>query len=845
MTTTAPTSPPPLAIVGVSALFPGSSTATGLWSDICTGTDRLGPVPASHWLTEDYYDPDPSAPDKTYANRGGFIDPIDFDPVAWGIPPKLLRSTDTTQLLALIAAEQVLQDAARGRFATMDRSRVSVILGVTSAQELIAPMISRLQRPVWVKALRDHGVPEDDVQAICDRISDHYVPWEESSFPGLLGNVVAGRVANRLDLGGANCVIDAACASTLAALNMGMQELWQGDSELVIAGGADTLNDIFMFMCFSKTPALSPTGDCRPFSADADGTMLGEGLGMVALRRLADAERDGDKIYAVVRGLGSSSDGRGNSVYAPSSAGQAQALRRAYAQAGFDPRTIELVEAHGTGTKAGDAAEVGGLKLAFETDDGETTARPWCALGSIKAQVGHTKAAAGAAGLIKAALALHHKVLPPTIKVDRPNPKLGLEGSPLYLNTEARPWIRDSRHPRRAGVSAFGFGGSNFHVALEEYTGPGDRAERLRVDAAELVVVRGDTAAEVTAQARQWASRCDEPGIVQWAAWSSHRGSAPSAPVRLAVVASDAEDLRAKLERACTKIDTDPHAAFVAPDGTAYGVGEQAGAVGLLFPGQGSQAVGMTGTLAMRFDVARRAWDQAADLDLGDASPIHEVVFPHPKFSDEDRQADTLRLRQTQWAQPALGAASLAMLAIVRALGIEASAVAGHSFGEVMALHAAGVLEAGDALAVARRRGEIMAEAASAAGQPGSMSAVVASASKAGDILDRAAVQGVVLANHNAPTQTVVSGPTAAIEQAESALQAAGLKVQRLPVATAFHSPLVAHAVEPFAAALESVDFGGAQRPVYSGASATPYEADPGAQRARLAQALAEPVRFD
>ena len=360
---------PPLAVVGVSALFPGSLDATGFWTDILAGRDLLTDVPATHWLPEDYYDADPKAEDKTYAKRGGFLPHVDFDPMGWGVPPNIIKATDTSQLLGLIVAERVLRDAARGQFETMDRSRISVILGVTSAQELLASMISRLQKPVWVKSLREHGVPEDEVQQICRRIADHYTPWEESSFPGLLGNVVAGRIANRLDLGGTNCVTDAACASTFAAVSMAAQELYLGDSDLVITGGVDTLNDIFMFMCFSKTPALSPSGDCRPFDASADGTMLGEGLGMVALKRLEDAERDGDPIYAVLRGVGASSDGRSKSVYAPLSEGQAKALRRAYERAEYGPETVELVEAHGTGTKAGDVAEFEGLRMVFDESE--------------------------------------------------------------------------------------------------------------------------------------------------------------------------------------------------------------------------------------------------------------------------------------------------------------------------------------------------------------------------------------------------------------------------------------------------------------------------------------------
>ena len=226
----------PIAIVGVSALFPGSSDAGGFWRDILAGRDLIGDVPPRHWLIDDYYDADPSAADKTYARRGAFLDPVQFDALGFGIPPSNIPATDTAQLLALIVAQAVLQDAAGDQFEQIDRSRMSVILGVTSAQELLFSMVSRLQRPVWVKALRESGLPEDEVQAACDRIAAQYVPWQESSFPGLLGNVVAGRIANRLNLGGTNCVTDAACASSFSALSMAVNELQLGQSDLVITG---------------------------------------------------------------------------------------------------------------------------------------------------------------------------------------------------------------------------------------------------------------------------------------------------------------------------------------------------------------------------------------------------------------------------------------------------------------------------------------------------------------------------------------------------------------------------------------------------------------------------------
>ncbi|MEM1349812.1 MAG: beta-ketoacyl synthase N-terminal-like domain-containing protein, partial [Myxococcota bacterium] len=494
---------PPVAIVGASALFPGAATTHGFWRNILEGNDLFSEVPDTHWLLEDYYDDDPTTPDKTYAERGGFLGEVEFSPMEFGVPPNIVPATDTAQLLALVVAKRVLEDAAQGDFSDIDRERISVVLGVASATELVGHMSGRLQMPVWERTLKSMGFDDEQLAEFSAKIASNYQPWQESTFPGLLGNVVAGRIANRLDLHGTNCVVDAACASSLAAVEIGLDELYLGQSDLVITGGVDTLNDILMFMCFSKTTALSPSNDCRPFSDQADGTMLGEGIGMVALKRLEQAEQDGDRIYGVIRGLGSSSDGRAKSIYAPVSSGQARALSRAYANAGYGPDTVELVEAHGTGTKAGDAAEFQGLRDVFETTPRQD--KQWCALGSVKSQVGHTKAAAGSAGIFKIAMALHHKVLPPTIKVDRPNPLLDIEDSPFYLNTKARPWVRDAAHPRRASVSAFGFGGTNFHVTVEEYTGPAERlAWRMRALPTELFVFSADTAEALVEEAKSF-----------------------------------------------------------------------------------------------------------------------------------------------------------------------------------------------------------------------------------------------------------------------------------------------------------------------------------------------------
>ncbi|MDR2199801.1 MAG: KR domain-containing protein [Deltaproteobacteria bacterium] len=464
------------AIIGLGAHFPGRPGVSGYWSLVKNGLDAVTDIPKDRFLIEDYYDPDPKARDKIYVKRGAFLSPLAFEPLKYGIPPREMESVDSTQLLSLLVADAALTDAGY----PADRAnhgRTAVILGVTGALKMVVSLGSRLAHPQIRRAMEACGVRPQVIQRVLERFSQSFEPWTESSFPGLLGNVAAGRVASRLNLQGENMAVDAACASSLAAVSQALLALRAKKADLVVTGGADTFNDPFMFSCFSKTPALSRTGEARVFDRGGDGTMLGEGVGIVILKRLEDARRDGDRIYAVIRAAGSASDGRGASIFAPSAKGQTLALERAFREAGWEAREVELLEAHGTGTAVGDQVELSALQAFFGRDlpaadagekDPAAPPLPWCALGSVKSQIGHAKAAAGAAGLIKAALALHHKVLPPTIHVKKPLEPFSREGCPFYLNTRARPWFASPKHPRRAGVSAFGFGGSNFHVLLEE-----------------------------------------------------------------------------------------------------------------------------------------------------------------------------------------------------------------------------------------------------------------------------------------------------------------------------------------------------------------------------------------
>ncbi|MGH7436389.1 MAG: beta-ketoacyl synthase N-terminal-like domain-containing protein, partial [Polyangiaceae bacterium] len=574
-----------IAVVGMGAILPGAVSTADFWRNLLSGRELIREVPPTYWLPEDFYHPDWRVPDKVYCKKGAFLDPIDFDPMKYGVPPKLLESTDTCQLLALMVADQVLHDALGDRFDHVDRERIGCILGICSGLELVGEMAGRLQRPSYVKVLRENGLPEDEVQKISDDITSLHAVWNESTFPGLLGNVVTGRITNHFDLGGPNFTTDAACASSFAAVAMAANLLRNGDADMVITGGADTANDPFTFMCFSKTPALSMSSVCAPFSEKSDGTMLGEGLAMLALRRLEDAERDGDHIYAVIRGWGASSDGKAKSIYAPRWEGQVKALRRCYEEAGYGPESVGMVEAHGTGTKAGDTAEFSALRTVF--DEAKRDDRQWCAIGSIKSQMGHTKANAGAVGLMKTVMSLNAKVFPPTFNVEKPNAKLEIEKTPFYINTEARPWIQAKDQPRRASVSSFGFGGTNFHLAVEEYRGKRSASLRDRALPSELVLLCEQDRAALVGSARALAASSSgvKPGALVHVARETQGRFRPDAKCRLAVVASSEADLTSKLTQAAEKIEKGAGTTLVLP-GAAYFSEEApaaAGSVGLAF----------------------------------------------------------------------------------------------------------------------------------------------------------------------------------------------------------------------------------------------------------------------
>ncbi|MGD9333161.1 MAG: beta-ketoacyl synthase N-terminal-like domain-containing protein, partial [Desulfobacterales bacterium] len=797
------------------------------------------------WSPEDYFSEDIRKPDHVYCRRGGFLSPIPFDPTAFGIPPSNLEATDSSQILALIAAKTALDQAGYGEGADFDRDQTAVILGVTGTQELVIPLSSRLSWPKWKRALESAGVEAEKTRAITRELSQAYVAWQENSFPGLLGNVVAGRICNRLDLGGTNCVVDAACASSMSAINLALMELYTGRSRMVVTGGVDTLNDIFMHMCFARTQILSPSGDARPFSAHADGTVLGEGIGILIMKRLADAEADGDRILAVMKGIGSSSDGKSQSIYAPRVAGQLKALQKAYAAAGIAPATIDLIEAHGTGTRVGDKIEVQALRKLFGDDD-ETS---HCALGSVKSMIGHTKAAAGAAGLIKTVIALQHKILPPTLKADQPDPDLALEKSPFYLNARTRPWFRTNGRPRRAGVSAFGFGGSNFHVVLEEHSAR--RADVAWDGSIEIVALSEPSRDQLLEAFESMRKALGEapPEAVPHLARQSRASFSCAKDLRLLLTLTRTEDHQgprwdtdAVFDQAARSLETNAEAAFWQTPAVIFGSGKPPGRLAFMFPGQGSQYLHMGRDLVNWFPEALETLESASDAFSGQA-PLTDYIYPRP-LPTQSRQQNDDALRHTAVAQPAIGGVSVAMDKVLKRFGLAPDATCGHSYGELTALYSAGWFDESTLHALSALRGRLMAEAGGNPDQPnGAMLAVKAPLESLERLLAEAALD-VVLANRNAPRQGILSGSTENIRRAEEVCKAHKLRSVRLPVSAAFHSPLVESARKPFAAALQSIPLQPGSIPVYSNTTGAPYPTAPEAIRALLGDHLRNPVNF-
>ncbi len=833
-----PAVPPPapvdVAIVGASCVVPGASDVEGFWRHLLEGRNAITEIPAPRWDWRLYYDSRPGARDRMVSKWGGFLDPIPFDPLRFGIPPKSLHAITPPQLLALELTRRALEDAGYpdARPAADVRARTSVIFAIGNTADIEQMYMTRATLPLVV------GQVDETVRR---RLPE----WTEESYPGLLPSVTAGRVANRFDFGGANLTIDAACASSFAALDVAVTELASGRSDLVVTGGLEFEMSPQAFIGFSQTRALSPSGRAAVFDRSADGIVISEGGVILVLKRLADAERDGDRIYAVIKGVAASSDGRGLSMTAPKPEGQRVALTRAYQRAGIDPATVRLYEAHATGTELGDAAEAETISGVLE----DAHARPeTCAIGSAKSLLGHTRTAAGMVALLKVALSLRHRVLPPHRGVTAPLDAVGGGDRPVYLLDEPRPWLAESGLPRRAGASAFGFGGTNYHVVVEEYRsevgegtlGADDWPSEvfvLAADDAEALRRALDRLDRAAAYLESLPRHGEAPApltlrdLAYVAAVEARQGGR----VRAAIVSASAQDLRRGIARAKMAAAGDT----VSDPGVYVGHGDADGAMAWLFPGQGSQYPGMARELAAYLPEVRAAVSAAAAHTAGLAAPLDHLLWPPAAYSDDARHAQRQRLANTAAAQPAICAMSCGLVDLLRRLRLSPSALAGHSYGEFVALHVAGALDRESLLRLTAARGRAMA---SVGPDAGTMAAVARSHEEVAASL--AGIADVVIANHNAPDQVVISGTESGVRAVVERLRSEGHGATRLPVAGAFHSPLMRPARAALDQAIGAVTFSAPVTPVYANLDGRPYPADPAALAARLRAHLENPVDF-
>ncbi len=830
----------------MAGIFPKASNVRRFWENILNRVDAIREVSPERWAPEHHFNEDRLARETVYSKWGAFLDEIRFDPFKWRIPPATLKSIEPAQLLSLEVAWQAFQDAGFDH-RPFPRERTSVIFAVAGPHDLGMEYLARTMMPHYLA--KAPGLSNEVVDKVLVELRSQLAEWTEDSFPGFLGNVVAGRIANRLDLGGTNYVVDAACASSLAAVHAGIAQLRLGWSDVALIGTVDGSNNLFCYQCFSKTHALSPGGHSRTFDDAADGIGLGEAVAAVVLKRLSDAERDGDKIYAVIKGIGSSSDGNNRSLTAPHPPGQVMALRRAYEDADVDPATVTLIEAHGTGTAVGDRSEILSLNEAFSAFN---TVRQGVAVGSIKSMIGHTKTAAGLVGIIKTALALRHQVLPPTIGVDTPNRQIDFASSPFYVNSQTRPWLKEfSDVPRRAGVSAFGFGGTNFHVVMEEYDrlAHSRQAPDLTPRSAHAFLWRRSSREELCQELRRLESQLAETPLddlapLASACWTTERNRQPVKDAcRLAIVASSSEELSSKLAKTLQRI---PQAGPIDdPSGIYYSEAApiRADQLCFLYPGQGSQAVGMLGDLVTGFpwshDLFGR-WNRLLKSCL--AKPLTRYIYPPPAFDDQLRKDQQADLNDTRVAQPALGAVEVFATRLLERFGLKPGFAAGHSYGEYLALCAAGCIGSDDLLSISAVRGRIAAEAGSTS--PGAMAAVGAEAQSLQRLIDELRLD-VSIANRNSPQQTVIGGTVEAVDLAVQRLSERGLRAKKLAVSAAFHTSALAPGAAVLGHHLASLPWNEPQCNVYSNTLGGPLPRDPQAIRDLLQRHFVEPVLFE
>jgi acyl transferase domain-containing protein/phosphopantetheinyl transferase (holo-ACP synthase) len=829
--------PAEIAIIGMGCRFAGASDLCSYFENILAAKDCTREVPPDRWDPSTFCDPASQAVDRVPSCRGGYLDsPIEFDARLHGIMPRTVLGGEPEQFLLLDATAAALADAGLG-LGDLPGDRVEVVIGrgnyfnrgnLTRLQHgrMIAQTLALLSRlfPQWT---------DDERQAVAADLRALLPPFEAATIPGQLTNATAGRIAHRLGATGASFVVDAASASSLVALDLAMSALKNRRADLAVAGGVYLEADVDFPMVFRQLSALSRSGTARPFAADADGMIPGEGAGVVILKRRADAVRAGDRIYALVQGVGIASDGRSQGLAAPSARGHARAIRRAYKRAAIDPATVMLIEGHGLGVPAADRAELRAYRAIFPPPRHGRRH-----LGAVSSMIGHAMPAAGMAGLIKTALALYHRVLPPTLHADQPHALLDRPESAFALVPSARPWIHaDAGAPRRAGVSAFGFAGINAHAVLEEHAASADSAApgALRHWDSEAILLSAPDRAGLIERMRQlidWLKRNPRRSLVDVAYSLNSAQDHPPGGARLGLVASSLADLTERASALVARL-SDPACRAIRDGRGAYYWDEPAYALGrgglaFLFPGEGSQYPGMLADLCLHFPEVRQLFDTADRIarELGDTVPPSEYLFG-PVTEAE------LKLWSAATGINLVLNAQWALYQVLTGLGLVPDAVVGHSCGEILALAAAGVFPTDRALENRLARlGAIFHDFESSGELPTArLVAVAADRDRVEALCRTAGATGAAVAMDNCPHQVVVALPESEAERALEMLRAQGVFTEVLPFSRAYHTAGFSTVTKPISDFFAGMTLQPPRLAIYSCASGQRMPADAGAVR--------------
>ncbi|MFD4915348.1 aminotransferase class I/II-fold pyridoxal phosphate-dependent enzyme [Streptomyces virginiae] len=832
-----------IAITGLGCRFPGAPDISAYWKLLLSGERQFSAVPKERWNHETFHEPDnPSAPHAAYTDQVAFLDDVDrFDALHYGVPPARARAMDPQHRLLLDVTREALDDAGLGR-GDFDRENTGVFCGlsVSDYKDLMSAPIRAIA--LAEDAQRSAGDPGD----LLDAVKDHAGSLgtvQAFSLPGSLLNMAPGTVSRHFDLGGPSFAVDAACSGSLVALDQAVAQLRQGSCRIAVVGGVYLNLTPDSLIGFSTLRALSATGMCRPFDEAADGFVLGEGAGAVVVRPLADALAAGDRVYAVIKGIGSANDGASPGPLAPAPEGQLRAMRRAYDDAGVAPSSVDFLEAHGTGTATGDRAEVEALRrLRTEYPDDDPSL---CYVGAGKALIGHSLSAAGIAGLIKTALVVHHRTIVPQPKT-APHPGLGIDAAGLRLADTARPFP-DSGTPHRAAVSSFGFGGTNVHVVLEERPAPVPVPGGDTPDAGpQLVLLSAGGPEPLDQYIGDVLDALDTADPAPLAAVAHTLGSRRPLTARLAIVADDTKAFVERLR----------HARRQLVEGERGDLGDGAYAadaplpaeqrrLAFVYPGQGSQRPGMMRDLHERFPGFRASVDGLGAAVREDAGfDIVDLLYGEPAATDGDSAGDDAgeigrRLASTEVCQPLLGTVQIATTRLLAGFGIAPDLVLGHSVGEFAAAAAAGALTDEDTVRLLVHRGATLREAESCL--RGGMLAVQTDKETCRRLVN--GIDDVWLACFNQPRQVVVSGTPHGLDAMRQACARAGVVTVALDVSNAFHSPRLATADETMRADLAGRPVGSPVLPFVSSVDAAVCT-DPERLRELWARHASAPVLF-